>query len=69
MDFPKPSRLKFTLRSEQKRFKLEVPQAKCKTYRDTAFGVYLAKTWNDLPDNVREIQSTPVQEPPLIYLS
>ena len=37
------------------RSKQEVPQIKCKTYGDTTFGVYAAKTWNELPDKIRKL--------------
>ena len=65
------------LTSEQKRYKLEVPQTKCKTYEDTAFVVGAAKTCTKLSDNIREIENllqfrkkikTPVKQPLHIHL-
>ena len=40
-DILKPTKLKCALRSEQKRYKLEVLQTKCETYGDSASGVYV----------------------------
>ena len=56
-DLLKSTNPKCTLESELERYKLEVSQTKCKTSEDTAFGVYIAKSWNELPDNIREIEN------------